>query len=111
LTAGDRIAPSTIFYFSPNFWAADFFAAVERFQPCEVRAMPKKSGEAMPPIKHQPPLRPPSRPLKRFDPPALGPHHRPPAATPSAPSNELAGAAVRIAGDKNRRINPKQQIF
>lgn len=40
--------------------------------------MPKKSGEAMPPLKHQPPLRPPSRGIKSFDapvPPGGAPKH------------------------------------
>jgi hypothetical protein len=53
----------------------------------------------------------PSRQIKKFTPPALGPHHGPPAATPPTPSNKLASAAVRIAGDKNGKINPKQQVY
>jgi hypothetical protein len=58
------------------------------------------------------PDRPPpaAQPIKRFDVPALGPHHAPPLATPPTASNDIAAQAVRIAKNPPG-INPRQQRF
>jgi len=53
---------------------------------------------------------PPSGPIRRFDAPALGPHHSPPRGTLSASSNDVAAKAVRIAKNPPG-INPTQQRF
>lgn len=60
--------------------------------------------------RHAAPPSPPSRPIKRFEQPALGPHHVPPAATPAAASNEEAAHAVRVASSPGG-IDPRQQRY
>jgi hypothetical protein len=40
---------------------------------------------------------PAPRPIRRFVQPAPGPHHNPPPATPTTPSNKVAADAIRIA--------------
>ena len=52
----------------------------------------------------------PSRPIKHFDRPSPGPHHRPPAATPPTPSNDVAAHAVRVASNPGS-INIKKQVY
>ena len=61
--------------------------------------MPKKSGESLKVTRLPPRPLPPSRPIKRFDQPSLGPHHNPTAGTAGTPSNALAAKAVRMAAD------------
>jgi hypothetical protein len=68
--------------------------------------MPKSSGESLK-ITRAPPKPQASRPIKRFEQPALGPHHNPPAATPPTPSNKLAAEAVRTASSPGG-IDPRQ---
>jgi hypothetical protein len=53
---------------------------------------------------------PPSRLIKTFSAPALGPHHVPAKATPPTPSNEVAAKAVRTAKNPPG-INDTQQRF
>jgi hypothetical protein len=69
--------------------------------------MPKKSGDAMPPLKHAPPLRPPSRSIKSFAGRADGPHRHPEQHSPSGGSNALAAEAVRKAKNPGS-IDPRQ---
>jgi hypothetical protein len=71
--------------------------------------MAKLSGQPLK-VTRAPPRPQPSREIKRFEPPAPGPHHRPPAATPPTPSNELAREAVRIASSPGG-IDPRQQRY
>jgi hypothetical protein len=61
--------------------------------------MPKSSGQSLKVIRTPAPPPFPSRPIKRFDQPALGPHHNPTAGTAGTPSNALAAKAVRLAAD------------
>jgi hypothetical protein len=72
--------------------------------------MPKASGESLK-ITRAPPKPQASRPIKRFEQPALGPHHNPPPATPPTPSNKLAAEAVRIASDHDGSIDPRKQHY
>jgi hypothetical protein len=72
--------------------------------------MPKKSGEAMPPIKRQPPMRPPSRAPLHFDRPAPGPHHNPVNHPAVRSSNAVAADAVRTASSPGK-IDPRQQRY
>ena len=59
--------------------------------------MPKAAGADMKTVRLAPRAQPQAQQIKRFTPPALGPHHNPPAATPPTASNDLAAATVRAA--------------
>jgi hypothetical protein len=67
----------------------------------------KQSGQDNRTVRLAPRPQPASRPIKSFDPPAPGPHHNPPHATPPTPSNEVAAHAVRIAKNPGS-IDPRQ---
>jgi hypothetical protein len=72
--------------------------------------MPKAAGQPLK-VTRAAPRPAPSREIMRFERPALGVHHNPPAATPPTPSNALAAEAVRTASDHDRSIDPRQQRF
>jgi hypothetical protein len=69
--------------------------------------MPKAAGADMKTVRLAPRPQPQARSIKSFAPPALGPHHNPPAATPPTPSNEVAAHAVRTAKNPGS-IDPRQ---
>jgi hypothetical protein len=68
--------------------------------------MPKPSGQDLK-ITRTSPKPQPSREIKRFAQPDLGPHHAPPAATPPTPSNATAAHAVKVASSRGG-IDPRQ---
>jgi hypothetical protein len=72
--------------------------------------MPKASGQNLKVIRAAPRPQPASRPIKRFTPPAPGPHHNPPAATPPTPSNAVARHAVEVASSPGG-IDPKMMHY
>jgi hypothetical protein len=70
--------------------------------------MPKSSGQPLKVVRASPLPSPTSRPIKRFEQPAPGPHHQPVQHPPIQASNEIARRAVKIASDHNRSIDPRQ---
>jgi len=61
-------------------------------------------------VRTAPPKPQPSQAIRRFEPPALGPHHQPPPATRPKASNDVAADAVRIASTPGK-IDPRQMRF
>jgi hypothetical protein len=72
--------------------------------------MPKASGQNLKVTRLAPRPQPVARPIMRFNQPAQGPHHNPPAATPPTPSNEVAAHAVRVASSPGG-IDPKMMHY
>jgi hypothetical protein len=61
-------------------------------------------------IRTAPPKPQPSREIRRFAQPDLGPHHQPVEHPPIQASNEIAREAVKIASSPGK-IDPRQQRY